>query len=1009
MMKPTHFSRYLKFALFLAILSSFTTASAYDFQSDGIYYNITSTNTVEVTYKDNNYASYNGDVIIPSTVTRNAKTYTVLAIGDKAFYNSSVSNVTIPETITSIGDSALCKCHELISITTLATTPPVLHNSFDFRWSDYYPDLWGYDPNSWKTPTHVLYVGSEEMLSDYLNSSWSNNISNIIILGLQSYPPGFYLRERCGNASYPDYVTSAYIYLIGGEESFISYNGRDYTKFDSDDIGLVAYLSRYETDPCITLYAYTIEYGKQPSEVVDFSYCLPPDNPDDPDNPYYPFSKVYYTYDFVVDGICYRTINNNSVQVVPDCKLIIDYYDVDLCYPHVSERMGYNTGNIIIPDVISYEGKSYSVSSIGKSAFGGLFYDPYGTYCWDYYDIGLIEEIENSGLTSIIIPNSLTYIDSYAFYNCSTLTNVTIPNSIKTINNGLIVNDNEYYSPFDGCNNLNLIYLTGNGEWKLIKNNEYEFDGLYVSVPRLDIARGITAIPGLQVNPREVYSYAAVPPTCDENTFTDYTGTLHVPESSLAAYFTAPYWCNFMNIVGDAVELTDLTLNKVSAELLVDEQLTLNATIQPANASIDSITWSSSNEEIATVVNGVVTTKALGECDIIVTCLDKRAVCHIKVVEQVTTITLDQHHASLLPNHILTLTPTVTPEPTDLVVTSSNPSVAAARLANGKVQVVGVSVGNAIIKVSSADGKAVADSCFVNVYTEAGDVDGDGFVKIDDVTCLIDYLLSGDASSIDLGNADFDFDGNVSISDVTALIDCLLSGTSMSTRETFTVNGVSFTMIRVPAGSFMMGATEEQGSEANSWERPVHEVTLSSSYLIGETEVTQELWLAVMGTNPSKHEGSLQKPVENVSWLDCQEFIAQLNALTGCNFRMPTEAEWEYAARGANRSRGYKYAGSDDIADVGNVSSSTTLPVGSLQPNELNIYDMSGNVDEWVWDYFGYYTSEPQTDPTGPEEGSDHMYRGGSWYSGANVARVSYRFFRASTFKRGTMGLRLAL
>ena len=771
-MKLTHFSHYLKFALFLAILYSFTTAYAYDFEVDGIYYNITSStnNTVEVTYKDTNYESYGEDVIIPSTVSRNGTTYTVTAIGDKAFYNSSVSNVTISETITSIGDSAFCKCDELISITTLATTPPVLHDSFDFHWCDYYPDLWGYDPNSWKTPTHVLYVESEEMLSDYLISSWSNNISNIIILGEQSNPPGFNVAERHGNASHPDYVTSAYIYFMGGEESFISYYGSDYTnvnEYDGDIPGLVAYLSRYDTDPCITLYAYTIEYGKQPSDVVEFSYCLPPDNPDDPDNPYYPFSKVYYTYDFVVDGICYRTINNNSVQVVPDCKLIIDYYDVDLCYPHVSERMGYNTGNIIIPDVISYEGKSYSVSSIGKSAFGGFFYDPYGTYCWDYYDIGLIEEIENSGLTSIIIPNSLTYIDSYAFYNCSTLTNVTIPNSIKTINNGLIVNDNEYYSPFDGCNNLNLIYLTGNGEWKLIKNNEYEFDGLYVSVPRLGIASGITAIPGLQVNPREVYCYAKVPPTCDENTFTDYTGTLHVPESSLAAYFTAPYWCNFANIVGDAVELTDLTLNKDSANLLVDEQLTLNATIQPTNANIDSITWESSNPSVATVTNdGVVTAKALGECDIIVTCLDKRAVCHIRVVEQVTTITLDQHRASLLPNHILTLTPTVTPVSTDLVVTSSNPSVAAARLANGKVQVVGVSVGTAIIKVASADGNAVADSCFVNVYTEAGDVDGDGFVKIDDVTALIDHLL-GSNSSIDVGNADINYDGVVSIADVT--------------------------------------------------------------------------------------------------------------------------------------------------------------------------------------------------------------------------------------------------
>lgn len=1004
-MKPTHFSRYLKFALFLAILCSFSFAYAYDFQSNGIYYNITSTNTVEVTYKDNNYGSYNGDVIIPNTVTRNNKTYTVTTIGDKAFYNSSVSNVTISEVITSIGDSAFCKCDELISITTLATTPPVFHDSFDFRWCDYYPDLWGYDPDSWKTPTHVLYVDSEEMLEDYLNSSWSNNISNIIIRGIKSNPPGFQVDEHYGDASHPDYVTSAYIYFMGEEESFISYGGVNYTNanqwYESPSFHLVAYISIYDSNPCINLYAYTIENGKQPSEVVEFSYCLPNYSPD-PDDYY---DTYYSPYSFIADGISYR-LDNNSVAVAPDVDITTHHplqYDGEdsecFCY-------GLYNGHVTIPSTVEYEGIIYNVTSILPYTFGNygeytdlflakkavLNYNKLSNAREDEFDYGSLYygTVENRNLTSIILPNSITFIDMYAFAYCYNLKYITIPNSVECIE----------YNVFWGCDNLQYVHITGEGEWSA--------GALDVAVQRLDIASGITAIPGLQVNPREVYCYAKVPPTCDENTFTDYTGTLHVPESSLAAYFTAPYWCNFANIVGDAVELTDLTLNKESAELLIGQQLTLNATIQPTNANIDSIEWSSSNEEIATVVNGVVTANALGECDIIATCLDKRAICHVKVVEQIATITLDQHRALLLPNHILTLTPTVTPTGTDLVVTSSNPAVAAARFTGGKVQVVGVSVGTAIIKVASADNNAVADSCIVNVYTDAGDVDGDGFVKIDDVTTLIDYLL-GSNPSIDIVSADVNYDGTISIADVTTLIDILLDGDAgITTRETFTVNGVSFTMIRVAPGTFMMGATEEQGSDAYNWEKPVHEVTLSS-YMIGETEVTQELWLAVMGTNPSKHIGSLQKPVENVTWPDCQEFITRLNQLTGLSFRLPTEAEWEYAARGANRSHGYKYAGSDNISEVGNISSSTTLPVGSLQPNELYLYDMSGNVDEWVQDYWGNYISGTQTNPTGPSSGTDHVYRSGSWYSGADVARVSYRFHRSNTFQRGTLGLRLAL
>ena len=190
-----------------------------------------------------------------------------------------------------------------------------------------------------------------------------------------------------------------------------------------------------------------------------------------------------------------------------------------------------------------------------------------------------------------------------------------------------------------------------------------------------------------------------------------------------------------------------------------------------------------------------------------------------------------------------------------------------------------------------------------------------------------------------------------------------------------TVNGVAFNMVKVSGGTFQMGATSEQGSYVDSDEQPVHQVTLSD-YYIGETEVTQELWQAVMGSNPSKFTGSGLLPVEKVSWDDCQTFITKLNV-----FRLPTEAEWEFAARGGNSSQGYKYSGSNNIDDVAwytNNSNSKTHEVGTKAPNELGIYDMSGNVWEWCQDWDGSYSSSAQTNPTGPTSGAERVYRGGS-------------------------------
>lgn len=224
----------------------------------------------------------------------------------------------------------------------------------------------------------------------------------------------------------------------------------------------------------------------------------------------------------------------------------------------------------------------------------------------------------------------------------------------------------------------------------------------------------------------------------------------------------------------------------------------------------------------------------------------------------------------------------------------------------------------------------------------------------------------------------------------------------------FTVRGVSFEMVRVEGGTFRMGATSEQEDEAHGDEKPVHSVTLSS-YYIGKTEVTQALWQAVMGSNPSGFKGA-DLPVECVSWDDCQEFIQKLNSLTGRNFRLPTEAEWEFACRGGNKSNGYKYSGSNDIDNVAWYDGySGAHPVGTKAPNELGIYDMSGNVWEWCSDWYADYTSYSQTDPTGPQSGSSRVRRGGSWSYNAGYCRSSDRYDGNPTIRRSSLGLRLAL
>ena len=229
-------------------------------------------------------------------------------------------------------------------------------------------------------------------------------------------------------------------------------------------------------------------------------------------------------------------------------------------------------------------------------------------------------------------------------------------------------------------------------------------------------------------------------------------------------------------------------------------------------------------------------------------------------------------------------------------------------------------------------------------------------------------------------------------------------------NQVLRVGNVSYRMIPVNGGTFTMGATSEM-TEPWDDEKPTHQVTLSS-YYIGETEVTQALWKAVMGSNPSYFKGD-NLPVETVSWDDCQTFIRKLNGLTGLHFRLPTEAEWEFAARGGNQSRHTQYSGSDNIDEVAwyrENSGGQTHPVKTKQPNELGLYDMTGNVWEWCQDWYGSYSSSAQTNPTGASSGSYRVRRGGGWNYDPWFCRSSYRAnYSAPGNERSYLGLRLVL
>lgn len=306
-----------------------------------------------------------------------------------------------------------------------------------------------------------------------------------------------------------------------------------------------------------------------------------------------------------------------------------------------------------------------------------------------------------------------------------------------------------------------------------------------------------------------------------------------------------------------------------------------------------------------------------------------------------------------------------------------------------------------------------------------GDLDNSGIVDVEDVNAAINIVLKLNTVSDYPGNADMDSNSIIDVEDVNAIINIILhldntDPVGPDDATVIEVKGVKFKMVSIEGGTFTMGANDDD-TDASDSEKPAHQVTLSS-FSIGATEVTQELWQAVMDSNPSYFNTengfteNLQRPVEFVSWTECQEFIAKLNQMTGKTFRLPTEAEWEFAARGGNKSNGYMFAGSNNIDEVAwcqdNMPSPTvsTQTVGTKAPNELGLYDLTGNVWEWCNDWYGSYSSDEQTNPTGGSALSGvRVIRGGSWDNNVILCRITNRSNVYPEYGRTFLGLRLAM
>lgn len=731
--------------LLLTLLPMLASARVY---VNGLYYDLNGYNATVVGCNNSNT-----NVTIPRSITYDIYRYTVTSIGSTAFYACyNVTSITIPNSVTSIGDNAFQFCSGLTSIEIPNSVTKISDRTFYgctklasiiFPNTITYVGEEAFEQTPWLSnqPDGLIYVGKvafkykgsmpsgtsitlQEGTVGIANKAfmYCSGLTNIDIPNSVTYIDNnaFYSCKGLTSINIPNSVTSI------GNWAFMSCEGLTSIEIPNS----ITTISAQAFRDCKGARSILIPNSVTTIGGYAFSGCSSLTSIEIPNsvraigNGAFSSCSSLTTIKVANDNPCYDSRNN--------CNAIIET---------ATNTLLTGSKNTLIPQ---------TVKSIGDKAFELLY-----------------------NLESIVIPSSVESIGTNAFYGCKDLKNVKILGNVNSLGTHAFTH---YLKEA-----LNVLEFYGNincsGEDVFAESINYGYQPRGIN--NMIIGEHVDSIKSTKIKPTNaVYCLNPVPPVIDQNTFVNYNVTLHVPASSLAAYFTAPYWENFSNIVGDVVAVQSINLSQTDLEISLREHKSLTATVIPANANPQIITWASSNPSIASVSNGNVSAKSSGECDIIAYCGETQAVCHVIVNDNDTTVTisLDQQEAMVLPNHIITLTPSASPFMPAMTVSSSDPSVAAARLVNNKIQVVGIKEGTTTITVGSVDGAAIPATCLVTVYTEPGDMNCDGFVNISDVTSLIDYLLSGDDSQISTKNADVNGDENINISDVTNLIDILLSG-----------------------------------------------------------------------------------------------------------------------------------------------------------------------------------------------------------------------------------------